>query len=186
MPVKFESSVMQVGNSLRITIPQELARYLDLAKGDIVELWTSNHSLVLEKKKLVFDAIWGFQEDILNLRKQLGKALEAHTSQPFGKPLHRYRGRMSITRDALILDGQDVESEQDATFLLPRDEITDIHLGWDNTLRRWKDTRAYLRPLRITVAQATARRILYLYTKNPEAAIYGVENPKLYEILRQP
>lgn len=73
LPVKFESSVMQVGNSLRITIPQEISKYLDIEKGDRVELSVSNHSMVLEKKKLIFDAVWGFEEDIGELRKNLGK-----------------------------------------------------------------------------------------------------------------
>ena len=51
MPVKFESSVMRVGNSLRITIPQEISKYLDIEKGDTIELWTNNHNIIMEKKK---------------------------------------------------------------------------------------------------------------------------------------
>ena len=94
---------MQVGNSLRITIPQEISKYIDLEKGDVVELWTSNHSIIVEKKKSIFDAVWGFQEDILEMRKNLGKNIIAHTSQPLGKPLHRYKGKLSITRDNIIL-----------------------------------------------------------------------------------
>ena len=184
MPVKFESSVMQVGNSLRITIPQEISKYLDIEKGDIVELWTNNHSIILEKKKLIFDAVWGFQEDILELRKNLGKNIKAHTSQPLGKPLHKYKGKISIVRGNFILEGEEADSKQQVTFLFPLHEITDIHLGWDNTLRRWKDSRAYIRPLRITFENETEGKILYLYAKNLDEAIYGEENQKICEILK--
>jgi bifunctional DNA-binding transcriptional regulator/antitoxin component of YhaV-PrlF toxin-antitoxin module len=186
LPVKFESSVMQVGNSLRITIPQEVSKYLDIEKGDIVELWTENHSIVLEKKKLTFDAVWGFQEDILELRKNLGKNVIAHTSQPLGKPLHKYKGKLSITRDNFILEGQEVNSKQEATFLFSLQEITDVYLGWDETLRRFKDSRAWIRPLRITFKNETEGKLLYVYVKNPEGTIYGEENQKVYGILRRP
>jgi bifunctional DNA-binding transcriptional regulator/antitoxin component of YhaV-PrlF toxin-antitoxin module len=185
LPVKFESSVMQVGTSLRITIPQELSKYLDLGRGDIVELWTNNHSIILEKKKLTFDAVWGFQEDILKLRKSLGKTLRAHTSQPVGRPLHRYEGRLSITRNDLILEGEDAETKQDAAFLFSRHDVTEIHFGWDDTLRRWKDTRAYIRPLRITFENDTDSRTVYLYAKNPGAVIYGEENQRIRRILQK-
>lgn len=48
MPVKFEVSVMQVGNSLRITIPKEIAKHLNFKKGDTVVLWVDNTHAILE------------------------------------------------------------------------------------------------------------------------------------------
>jgi len=51
MPVKFELSVMQVGNSLRITIPKEVAAHLKIKKGDIVELWVDNQHIIIQKKE---------------------------------------------------------------------------------------------------------------------------------------
>lgn len=51
MPIKFELSVMQVGNSLRVTIPKEVAKHLKLAKGDIIQLWVDNDRVILEKMK---------------------------------------------------------------------------------------------------------------------------------------
>jgi bifunctional DNA-binding transcriptional regulator/antitoxin component of YhaV-PrlF toxin-antitoxin module len=185
LPVKFESSVMQVGNSLRITVPQEISKYLDIKKGDILELWTNDHNILIEKKKKIFDAIWGFQEDILELRKNLKKNIQAHTSQPFGKPLHRYKGKLSITRNSLILEGEEKETKQQTTILFQLQEITDIHLGWDDTLRRWKDSRAYIKPLRIEFKNGTETRTLYLYTKNPDAATYGEENQEIFDILQR-
>ena len=49
VPVKFEVSVMQVGNSLRITIPKEIAKHLNVKKGDSVELWVDNNHMIVEK-----------------------------------------------------------------------------------------------------------------------------------------
>jgi len=51
MPIKFELSVMQVGNSLRITIPKEVAAHLKIKKGDIIELWVDNQHIIVEKKE---------------------------------------------------------------------------------------------------------------------------------------
>ena len=51
MPIKFELSVMQVGNSLRITIPKEVAKHLKLKKGDTVNLWVDNEHMIVEKKE---------------------------------------------------------------------------------------------------------------------------------------
>ena len=50
MTVKFAVSVMQVGSSLRITVPKEVAAHLNLKKGDMVSMWTDNNHVVLEKK----------------------------------------------------------------------------------------------------------------------------------------
>jgi AbrB family looped-hinge helix DNA binding protein len=51
MPVKFEVSVMQVGSSLRITVPKEVASHLRLKKGDTVSMWVDNGHVILEKKE---------------------------------------------------------------------------------------------------------------------------------------
>ncbi|MBN2260468.1 MAG: AbrB/MazE/SpoVT family DNA-binding domain-containing protein [Clostridiales bacterium] len=50
MPVKFEISVVQVGKSLKVTIPVEIARHMDLNKGDHVEMWVDNSHIIIEKK----------------------------------------------------------------------------------------------------------------------------------------
>jgi len=50
MPVKFEISVVQVGKSLKVTIPVEIARHLNIKKGDTVEMWVDNNHIIIEKK----------------------------------------------------------------------------------------------------------------------------------------
>jgi bifunctional DNA-binding transcriptional regulator/antitoxin component of YhaV-PrlF toxin-antitoxin module len=185
MAVKFEGSVMQVGNSLRITIPQEIAKHLNLERGDAVELWVSNHSMVMEKKMFVYEAIWGFQEDILTIRGSVGKNIKAHTSQPLGIPLHKYRGQLTIERDKIMLKGEDTVSKEPVSFIFSIEEVKDVYLGWDETLRQFKDTRAWIRPLRITFQDETESKILYLYAKKPDATIYGQENKSILETLQK-
>ena len=51
MPVKFEISVVLVGKSLKITIPIEIAKHLDLAKGDTVFIYVDNNRMIVEKKE---------------------------------------------------------------------------------------------------------------------------------------
>jgi len=51
MPIKFEVSVMQVGNSLRITVPKEVAQHLQVKKGDKVVMYSDNSHVVMEKKR---------------------------------------------------------------------------------------------------------------------------------------
>jgi len=51
MPIKFEVSVMQVGSSLRITIPRQVAKHLDIKKGDKIVMYSDNSHVVLTKKE---------------------------------------------------------------------------------------------------------------------------------------
>jgi bifunctional DNA-binding transcriptional regulator/antitoxin component of YhaV-PrlF toxin-antitoxin module len=51
MPIKFEVSVMQVGSSLRITVPRQVAKHLDIKKGDKLVMYSDNSHVVLAKKK---------------------------------------------------------------------------------------------------------------------------------------
>ena len=51
MPIKFEVSVMQVGSSLRITVPRQVAKHLDIKKGDKLVMYSDNSHVILAKKE---------------------------------------------------------------------------------------------------------------------------------------
>ena len=72
--------------------------------------------------------------------------LKAHLSQPLGKPLHRFIGELIMDENALILSGKDKETGTPSEVFIPREKIHEVFLGWDDVLRRWKDTRAWIRP----------------------------------------
>lgn len=186
MSAKFEENIKKVGNSLKIDIPQEIANQLNLERGDAVELWVSNHSMLMEKKIFSYDAIWGFEEDILEERKSLSKEVEAHVSQTLGGlPLHKYKGQLSIERDKIMLKGENTDSNESVSFLFSLKEVDGFYLGWDKTLRRWKDTRALIHPLRVTFKGGNESKKLYLYVKKTETGIYGEENKRILEILKK-
>lgn len=49
--MKFEIKIVQVGNSLKITIPKEIAKHLEIKKGGTVQLWVDNQHIIVEKKE---------------------------------------------------------------------------------------------------------------------------------------
>jgi putative addiction module antidote len=51
LPVQFEVKAVQVGNSLKITIPKELTKHLKIKKGDTITLWSDDSHIIIEKKK---------------------------------------------------------------------------------------------------------------------------------------
>jgi AbrB family looped-hinge helix DNA binding protein len=49
MPVVFKIKVVRVGNSLRITIPKEIAEALKLSEGDMVGISLTNNEFIVKK-----------------------------------------------------------------------------------------------------------------------------------------
>jgi hypothetical protein len=131
----------------------------------------------------VYEAIWAFGEDVLDLRKKLGEEFEAHTSQPLGIPLHKYEGQLSLEDEGISLVGKNKDSHKEFRLVVPFGDVSDVYLGWDDVLRRWKDTRALIKPLRITF-EDQGKKALYIYAKRVRARIYGKQNKTLYEKLK--
>jgi antitoxin component of MazEF toxin-antitoxin module len=49
MPVKFKIKVVQVGNSLKVTIPKEMVEHVGLEKGETIEMWADDGRIIIEK-----------------------------------------------------------------------------------------------------------------------------------------
>jgi len=134
---------------------------------------------------ITYNAIWAFEEDISELKRNFKEhVLKAHLSQPLGKPLHRFIGELIMDENALVLSGKDKETGTPSEIFIPREKIHEVFLGWDDVLRRWKDTRAWIRPLRIIFEENGKTRTVYVYVKKPEGTVYGRKNKKLYEKLK--
>ncbi len=134
---------------------------------------------------MTFDAIWAFEEDMKELRGSFKeRVLMAHLSQPLGKPLHRYMGKLIMEEDAFILSGKDKKTEMTSEIFIPREKIQEVFLGWDDVLRRWRDTRAWISPLRVRFEEDGKLKTLYIYIKKEEGKVYGRENSKIFEKLK--
>ena len=100
---------------------------------------------------ITYDVIWGFKEDILEVRGRFKEHVWlAHLSQPMGIPLHKYKGKVTLNEHKIAFSGKDKDTQQPSEFTIPRQKILEPYLDWDDVLRRWKDTRAWIKPLRIT------------------------------------
>lgn len=51
MPIEFEISVVKVGNSLRMTIPKEIAKAMKVDKGDILLVTMTDNEMIVRKKE---------------------------------------------------------------------------------------------------------------------------------------
>lgn len=51
MPIEFTISLVEVGGSLRMTVPKEIAEALRLKKGDKVSVGLDDHTMTVRKKE---------------------------------------------------------------------------------------------------------------------------------------
>jgi len=51
MPIQFERKVFTSGGSLRVNIPVEITKALDISEGDTLIVTTNDHQIVMEKTK---------------------------------------------------------------------------------------------------------------------------------------
>ena len=51
MPVKFDIRAVKVGNSIRMTIPREIANHLHIEAGDRLHVWVDDSRMLAAKCK---------------------------------------------------------------------------------------------------------------------------------------
>lgn len=50
MPVPFKVKAVKIGNSIRMTIPLQIAEYLHIKEGDMLEVTVQDSEMVVKKK----------------------------------------------------------------------------------------------------------------------------------------
>jgi AbrB family looped-hinge helix DNA binding protein len=50
VPVPFKVKAVKIGNSLRMTIPKQIADYLEINSGDEIEITVQDHEMIVKKK----------------------------------------------------------------------------------------------------------------------------------------
>lgn len=87
--------------------------------------------------------------------------LIAHTS--FAKPLHRYEGELTLSKDSIYFEGTDKKEKQRYNLTIRKNQVEDIFYGFDDVFRRGEDRAAGIsfQPLRIRVKQNGSVNSIY-------------------------
>ncbi len=106
--------------------------------------------------------MWAFEEEI-----EEGISLgDFRSSDLVVRPPYRYQGEIQLTEDTIKLVGEDKESGKDCSILILRNQVTDIHLGYDQIFRRWKEwltLGSSLQPLRVKWEKDDSQETIYLF-----------------------
>jgi AbrB family looped-hinge helix DNA binding protein len=51
LTVPFHVKAVKIGNSIRATIPKEIADYLKIKNGDVLEMTVTDHTITIRKKE---------------------------------------------------------------------------------------------------------------------------------------
>ena len=51
VPIPFKVKAVKIGNSIRMTIPKQIAEYLKINEGDTLEVMVQNREITVKKKE---------------------------------------------------------------------------------------------------------------------------------------
>jgi len=51
LPVKFDMKVVKIGSSLRVTIPKQIADYLNIKEGNTLSIYADNSRIIMEREQ---------------------------------------------------------------------------------------------------------------------------------------
>lgn len=52
MPIPFKMKAVKIGNSIRVTIPKQVADYLEIHAGDTLEITVQDQEMLVKKKEV--------------------------------------------------------------------------------------------------------------------------------------
>lgn len=78
----------------------------------------------------------------------------------FKEPPHKYRGKITLGKDALMLKGMDIKRDEEFGIEIPCEKIEDLLFGFDDVFKR---RMSILKPLRIRYQTDGERSTVYLF-----------------------
>ncbi len=139
---------------ISISLDEDIVKLIDAERGDVPR--SKYIENIIKSTGLIFDAIWIFSDEFDEVTN-VERWIEAHTSQPIGKPLHKHEGFLSISGDSLHFFDKDMNF----LFELKKFDINNITVEYDDIFKRFRDSRGFLPPMKIVLNN----RNMYLFTK---------------------
>lgn len=124
---------------------------------------------------LRFEALWIFREEAK--KAGFSAELDAHTSQPLGRPLHKHEGYIEVDEKSVALIEADNRKE------IPKSEISNLRVGlrvgFDKDFRRLRDTRRLDKPMHFSFGDEA----VYVFTRDPDSVFWRGKNTTLFEAI---
>ena len=160
-------------DKVAISIDESLLRFVDLKRGDVPRSKFIENCIKAVSK--LYQALWVFRDELKDI-SWTERWLSVHTSQPIGKPLHKHEGYVTLN------DGQvsfyDIDFNQ--LYSARIDGLRDIQVGYDDSFRRWKDSRGFIPPLHFEFE----RRRVYLFIRPIGRSTYKGDSEPFLTALR--
>lgn len=109
--------------------------------------------------------------------------IESHTCS--FKPLHRYKGKLTLENGKLKFEGKDNKEEKPFELEIELNKITDVYFGLDEVFTRENDSNFefWLKPLRIKFEKDGSEKTIYLFIDLKNLTKTS-ENKKWFEVLK--
>ena len=116
-------------------------------------------------------ALWIYKDEIARAGSK--EVWSAHTSQPIGSPLHEHEGFLEVTEDSVLLE------EKGNTTEIPKSEIRDLLVGYDDNFRQFRDSRGTLPPMHFSFGNIQ----VYIFTLGEHWGYWQGKNTALAEAI---
>ncbi len=154
--------MQKMNERISISLDEGLLKLIDRERGDVPR---SKFIESLIKMRInIFQALWIFDDEFDEISRR-ERWIEAHASQPIGKPLHKHSGYVTVDEEELRFYDDNLVN----LFVIKREEVKDPVIGYDERFRRFRDSRGLIPPFHINwngkeiymFTRTTGKRIFY-------------------------
>jgi hypothetical protein len=144
-----------MAQKISISLDEKIVKLIDMDRGDVPRSRYIEN--VIKSAGFLLEALWLFSDEFDSI-STWERWVSAHTSQPIGKPLHKHEGYLSISGGSMRFYTPDM----DPLYVVKRDSITDISVGYDEFFKRFRDSRGLIPPMKVTLQNKS----IYMFTKS--------------------